>query len=203
MSNAVSGRNGDFYRELLMNIKKITNQQSAFAGKIRRALNMKEKKDIEEIEEEMFEKNELIIDAVDEYVNKKADSESSLIKVNNIVNSMNAMIQGSTEFMSRLNEIYSLRVEIARINSETALKLAEMQKSFSEFITREENKKELLVRILDVLKEQNNKVLEKALAIDLSRCNEYEFKYVMDVMDKTQHHLDKIMNTFDKFITSR
>lgn len=154
-------------------------------------------------EHDFEQKNEQFIDAVGDYVNNKGNEQSALARVNNLVNDMNSLVQSSTGFAGKVNELFTLQVELAKINTDTMLKLADIQKSYSEFVVREANKKEMLLKMLDTMKERNNKILDKAMGVDLSQCTDREYTYVMKTMDDTQHHLDKIMDIFEKFMTSR
>lgn len=147
---------------------------------------------------------EVLFDELDKrmFEIQKADNKESFIKgYNAIVNTFNSIVQSSSTLLSSAHGIFQLYEEIERINSETAVKLAEIQKSFNEFMIKEENKKDIMIRILETLKEQNNKILEKAMAIDLSKCTEQEYAYVMATMEKTEKFMDRIMDIFDKFIT--
>ncbi len=167
---------------------------------------LKKQKDVallEDYEKEFEQSNEQFINAVSDYVEDRGEKQTALVRINNLVSNMNSLVQSSTGLIEKANEFFSLRVELAKINSDTALKLAEIQRSFSEFMTREANKKELLLAMLQTMKERNNRILDKAMGIDLAKCTEREYDYVMKTMDDTQHHLDKIMDIFEKFITSR
>lgn len=147
---------------------------------------------------------EVLFDELDKrmFEIQKAENKESFIKgCNALVNTFNSIVQSSSTLLSSAHGIFQLHAEIERINSDTAVKLAEIQKSFNEFMIKEENKKDIMIRILETLKEQNNKILEKAMAIDLAKCTEQEYAYVMTTMEKTEKFMDRIMDIFDKFIT--
>ncbi len=133
----------------------------------------------------------------------RPNKRSPLETINSLANTINAVVDSSSNLVSSVQGIFQLEAEIAKINSETTLRIAELQKSYSEFIKKEENKKETLFKMLEIVKEQNNRILDKAMDIDLSKCSEQEYAYVMHVMDMTERFLDRIMNMFDKYITNR
>lgn len=152
------------------------------------------------------DETEVLFDELDKRifeVQKSNNKESFMESCNALANTFNSIVQGTSTLLNSAQGIFQLQVEISRINSDTAVRLAEIQKSYHEFMTKEENKKEIMIKILETLKEQNNKILDKAMAVDLSKCTEQEYAYVMSTMEKTEKFTDRIMDIFDKFITQR
>lgn len=121
-------------------------------------------------------------------------------RINEMMVTSTELAKSISDVIRNMSELKRIDLELAKIKSDTMVKLATIKSDFEKFITKQTNIQETIFKILNILKQSNDKLLEKALNIDLSSCNEKEWQFVMDVINKTQHLTDRIMDILSKYI---
>lgn len=150
---------------------------------------MKEEKKIKLTNKEITEENTQIC-------NLKTQKTDPII----LINSFNDLIQNTTDFLEKVSNIMELRVEMERIKAQAEVFIKALELDHQRFLEREKNTREYINQLLNNLERLHQRVLDKALAINLSSCNEQEYNFLMTVLDQIEKFTFRLMDTIDKYI---
>lgn len=117
-----------------------------------------------------------------------------------LLNSFNELVRNTTEILDKVSNIMELRAQIEQMRAQAAVLIKALELRHAEFLERERNSREFINQLLNHLDKLQQRILDKALAINISTCSEHEYNFLMTVLDQIQQFTFKLMDTIDKYV---
>lgn len=116
------------------------------------------------------------------------------------LNTFNELVKNTTEVLDKVNNIIEIRAEIERIRAQAEIFIKALELDHQKFLEREKNAREYINQLLANLDRLQQKILDKALGINLSSCNEQEYNFLMTVLNQIEKFTFRLMDTIDKYL---